>query len=106
MARRPGNSTVSPAIECVSSGAAANTFPVEGPDEIQVFRTLADARAIKERLADCGWALILSAGILGLELAGALLKMGQQPDMDAPRIAVVQRSAFVGSPFVDAPAAK
>jgi NAD(P)H-nitrite reductase large subunit len=90
----------------IATGAAANTFRVQGLDEIQVFRTLADARTIKERLADCGSALILGGGILGLELAGALFKMGQQADMDPPKIGLVQRSAFVGSPFVDAPAAE
>ena len=84
----------------IATGARANTFPVAGLEEIQVFRTWADARQIKEKLGCCGRALILGGGILGLELAGALIKMGIQ------HIAVVQRHDFVGGPLLDKPAAE
>lgn len=83
----------------IATGAQANVYPVEGLDEIMVFRGLADARAIKERMGCCGRALIVGGGILGLELAGALHKM------DIQHIAVVQRSAPIGKPLLDAPAA-
>ena len=83
----------------IATGARANVFPVEGLDEILTFRTWADARDIKERLGCCGRALIVGGGILGLELAGALHKMGIE------RIAIVQRSGFVGGPLLDADAA-
>lgn len=83
----------------IATGAQANRFPVEGLNEIVVFRDFADVRQIKKRLGCCGRALILGGGILGLELAGALHKMG------IGDIAVVQRSGFVGSPLLDAPAA-
>ncbi len=84
----------------IATGARANVYPVEGLDEVMVFRTLADARAIKERLGDCGRALIVGGGILGLELVGALHKMG------IPHIGVVQRSAPLGKPLLDTAAAE
>lgn len=79
----------------IATGAQANRFPIPGAEEALVFRTLADVRLIKERLGCCGSALILGGGILGLELAGALHKMGIE------QIAIVQRSAFVGKPLLD-----
>ena len=84
----------------IATGARANTFPIRGLQEIAVFRKLSDARHVKERLGDCGRALILGGGILGLELAGALHRMGLR------NIAVVQRRAFVGPPLLDPPAAE
>ena len=84
----------------IATGARANVYPVEGLDEVMVFRTLADAREIKERLGCCGRALIVGGGILGLELAGALHEMGIQ------HIGVVQRSAPVGKPLLDTAAAE
>jgi NADPH-dependent 2,4-dienoyl-CoA reductase/sulfur reductase-like enzyme len=83
----------------IATGARANVYPVAGLDEILVFRTWADARDIKERLGCCERVLIVGGGILGLELAGALHKVGIQ------RVAIVQRSGFVGGPLLDADAA-
>ncbi len=84
----------------IATGARANVYPVEGLEEVIVFRNLSDARGIKERLGCCGRALIVGGGILGLELAGALHKMGIQ------RIGVVQRTPPLGKPLLDAPAAE
>jgi NADPH-dependent 2,4-dienoyl-CoA reductase/sulfur reductase-like enzyme len=84
----------------IATGAQANVYPVEGLEETLVFRGLADAREIKERLGCCGRALIVGGGILGLELAGALHKMG------LPHIAVVQRTPPLGKPLLDAPASE
>jgi len=83
----------------IATGARANVYPVKGLDEILTFRTWADARQIKEQLGCCGRALIVGGGILGLELAGALHKMGIE------RIAIVQQPGFVGGPLLDADAA-
>ena len=80
----------------IATGARANVFPIAGLDAPLTFRTWADARDIKERLGDCGRALIVGGGLLGLELAGALHKMGIE------RIAIAQRSGFVGGPLLDA----
>jgi NAD(P)H-nitrite reductase large subunit len=104
----------------IATGARANRFPVDGIDDTDhgrplVFRDFADARQIKDRLGECGRALILGGGILGLELAGALHKLGtglvtpamegHAPDCSIEHIAVVQRSGFVGKPLLDEPAA-
>jgi NAD(P)H-nitrite reductase large subunit len=98
----------------IATGARANRFPVDGMDDKDngsplVFRDFADAKQIKERLGDCGSALILGGGILGLELAGALYKMSTggaaKTNCSLEHIAVVQRSSFVGKPLLDAPAA-
>ena len=79
----------------IATGARANVSPLEGLDEVLVFRDLADARRIKERLAGGGRALIVGGGVLGLELAGALRKM------DVEGIAVVQRTPPLGKPLLD-----
>lgn len=82
----------------IATGARANVYSVEGLEETVVFRSLADARHIKESLGCCGRALIVGGGVLGLELAGALHNMGIQ------HIAVVQRTPPLGKPLLDASA--
>mgnify|MGYP006291286495 FL=1 len=84
----------------IATGARANRFPIEGLDEeaILVYRTWDHARTIKERVGCCGRVLILGGGILGLELAGALVQMGVE------EIAVVQLLDFMGGPVLDQPA--
>jgi len=84
----------------IATGARANVLSISGlaKTDQMAFRSLADARTIKERLGCCGQALILGGGVLGLELAGALFKMGIQ------KVAVVHRSGFVGRPLLDPPA--
>jgi nitrite reductase (NADH) large subunit len=84
----------------IATGARANTFPIRGLKEVLVFRKLKDARQIKERVGCCGKVMILGGGILGLELAGALHKLGIE------EIAIVQRSRHVGRPLLDEPAAE
>lgn len=84
----------------IATGARANVHPVEGLEETLTFRSLADARAIKARAESCERALIVGGGILGLELAGALKKLG------VPHIAVVQRTPPLGKPLLDSQAAE
>jgi NAD(P)H-nitrite reductase large subunit len=84
----------------LATGARANSFPIEGLGQVHVYRTLADVRTIKKRVGYCGRALILGGGILGLELTGALHRMGIE------RIAVVHRRDYVGAPLLDQPAAE
>jgi nitrite reductase (NADH) large subunit len=95
-----GGETLSYDRLLIATGARANTFPIRGLEEILVFRKLLDAREIKARVGCCGKVLVLGGGVLGLELAGALHKMGIED------IAVVQRSGYVGSPLLDEPAAE
>jgi len=83
----------------IATGARADAYPVDGLEGSLVFRSLADARAIKERLGEYGRALIIGGGVLGLELAGAL------HHMKMPHTAIVQRSAPLGKPLLDADAA-
>jgi NADPH-dependent 2,4-dienoyl-CoA reductase/sulfur reductase-like enzyme len=84
----------------IATGARANAYPVEGLEETLVFRSLVDARKIKERLGSGGRALIVGGGILGLELAGALRRMGLS------HIAVVQRTGPLGKPLLDTSASE
>jgi NADPH-dependent 2,4-dienoyl-CoA reductase/sulfur reductase-like enzyme len=84
----------------IATGARSNVYPVEGLEETLTFRSLADARAIKAQAERCERALIVGGGILGLELAGALKKLG------LARIAVVQRTPPLGKPLLDAQAAE
>lgn len=84
----------------IATGARANTFPIEGLNDIHVYRTIADVRKLRSLVGCCGRAMILGGGILGLELAGALHRMGIE------QIAVVQRPEFVGGPLLDRPAAE
>ena len=90
----------------IATGARANRFPVKGLAEPLVFRDWADVKRIQARMGGCGRALILGGGILGLELAGALHKMGHADGHCPQHIAVVQRSGFVGKPLLDQPAAE
>ena len=83
----------------IATGARANIFPIDGLNEVHVYRTVADVRKLRSLVGCCGKALILGGGILGLELAGALHRMG------IDQIAVVQRSEFIGGPLLDRPAA-
>jgi NAD(P)H-nitrite reductase large subunit len=92
----------------IATGARANVYPVKGLKETDglVFRSVADAREIKERLGHRRRALIVGGGVLGLELAGALHRMNVQPDDGTVAIAVVQRTPPMGKPLLDAPAAE
>ena len=84
----------------IATGARANSFPIEGLDDeaILVYRTWDHARKIKAQVEHGGRILILGGGILGLELAGALVQMGIE------EIAVVQLLDFMGGPVLDQPA--
>lgn len=84
----------------IATGARANSFPIEGldEDEILVYRTWDHARTLKAQVGCCGRVLILGGGILGLELAGALVQMGIED------IAIVQVLDFMGGPVLDQPA--
>lgn len=81
----------------IATGANARRFPIPGlaGEESLVFRSLDDARTIREKAGCCGRVLILGGGVLGLELAGALSAMGGKA------IAVVQLMPHMGAPLLD-----
>ncbi len=81
----------------IATGARANVHPIAGldPEHTLVYRSLADAHTIRQQMGQCGRALVVGGGILGLELVGAL------HTMKIRHIAIVQRSAPLGKPLLD-----
>jgi nitrite reductase (NADH) large subunit len=84
----------------IATGARANVIPIDGLSDPLVYRTWDDARKIKERITPEARVLILGGGVLGLELAGALVKIGLR------NIAIVQLLDFLGPPLLDEPAGR
>lgn len=82
----------------IATGAAPNRIPIDGLEDFLVYRTWDHAREIKARLQPDVRVLILGGGVLGLELAGALVQLGHH------QIAVVQLLDFLGPPLLDRPA--
>jgi 3-phenylpropionate/trans-cinnamate dioxygenase ferredoxin reductase component len=60
----------------VATGADARRLAAPGQRGELVLRTLEDARLLRARLADAGSALVLGAGFLGMEVAGACAARG------------------------------
>jgi NAD(P)H-nitrite reductase large subunit len=72
-------------------------IPVEGLDsaEIITYRTLADAARIKTKLAGQPRVVIVGGGVLGLELAGGLQRIGIQ------NVTIIEYMGRVGRPILD-----
>ncbi|MCB2209537.1 FAD-dependent oxidoreductase [bacterium] len=87
---------------CLATGAHPNVIPVEGldPDEIITYRTLADAARIKSKLVDQPHVVIVGGGVLGLELAGGLQRMG------IDNVTIIEYMGRVGRPILDEPASE
>ncbi|WP_215453866.1 FAD-dependent oxidoreductase [Streptomyces sp. ATCC 21386] len=60
----------------VATGAAARRLAAPGQRGELVVRTLDDARLLRARLADAGSAIVVGAGFLGMEVAGACAARG------------------------------
>lgn len=60
----------------VATGAAARRLAAPGQRGELVLRTLDDARLLRARLADAGSAIVIGAGFLGMEVAGACAARG------------------------------
>jgi 3-phenylpropionate/trans-cinnamate dioxygenase ferredoxin reductase subunit len=56
----------------LATGTQPRALPVEGGDHAMTFRTLDDARAIFKAAETAGSAVLIGAGLIGLELASAL----------------------------------
>ncbi len=84
----------------IATGARANVIPIEGLEAPLAYRTWDDARRIKAQITPDTRVLILGGGVLGLELAGALAKIGLR------QIAIVQLLDFLGPPLLDEPAGR
>jgi nitrite reductase (NADH) large subunit len=84
----------------IATGANANRIPIEGLADSLSYRTWQDARDIKAGIGADKRVLILGGGVLGLELAGALVEIGMT------NTAIVQLLDFVGPPLLDQPAGK
>ncbi|MGC9349894.1 MAG: NAD(P)/FAD-dependent oxidoreductase [Anaerolineae bacterium] len=84
----------------IATGARPNVIPIDGLSDPLAYRTWDDARKIKARVTSDARVLILGGGVLGLELAGALVEIGMH------NIAIVQLMDFLGPPLLDEPAGR
>jgi NAD(P)H-nitrite reductase large subunit len=87
---------------CIATGAHPNIIPVEGMDskEIITYRNMADAAQIKTRLQPDSKVIIVGGGVMGLELAGGLKRMG------IGNVSIIEYMGQVGRPILDEPIAQ
>lgn len=79
----------------LATGAQPRRLPQLGAlgDDARVLRTIEDADAIRARLAPGKRALLVGAGVIGLELASSLVELGLQVDVIDPAPRAMLRNA-------------
>jgi NADPH-dependent 2,4-dienoyl-CoA reductase/sulfur reductase-like enzyme len=67
----------------VATGSRARTLSVPGANlaNVQYLRTLADSKAIRERVAEAKHAVVIGGGFIGMEVASALAQKGIESTM-------------------------
>ncbi|AYC31308.1 FAD-containing monooxygenase EthA [Pseudomonas cavernae] len=78
----------------LATGARARTLPLPGNDlqGIETLRTLADARRIRQNLANCQAVVVVGGGFIGLELAVTARQLGKQVTVLETASRIMERS--------------
>ena len=87
---------------CIATGARARRIAINGLDATRVltYRTKTDADAIQTALREAPRVLIVGGGVLGLELAGGMKRMG------LPEVGLIEYQDHIARPILDEPLAR
>lgn len=82
---------------CIATGGKPNKMPYDGFDKnlIITYRTIADARTIRSAVSDDKQVLIVGGGVLGLELAAGLYRLGLR------KVSIIEYNKQIARPILD-----